>query len=113
MASKKLQLTATAVLLAGAAATAAYLASGNKKLSDAIFGEAPPVASPRLPTSVVPKKYNIHLVPDLISCTFGGEVDIDVEIKERTKYITLNLAEIDLADQSIKLTISESGKVRR
>ena len=50
----------------------------------------------RLPTSVIPSHYNLHLTPDLQSETFTGEVEIAVEILEPSSAILLNSKEIEL-----------------
>ncbi len=50
----------------------------------------------RLPTSVIPSHYNLHLTPDLQSETFTGEVEITVEILEPSSAILLNCKEIEL-----------------
>ena len=49
----------------------------------------------RLPTSVIPSHYNLHLTPDLESETFTGNAQIDVEISETTSSILLNTKELN------------------
>ena len=51
----------------------------------------------RLPSSVLPSHYNLHLRPDLEAETFSGEVEISVEIAETVSEILLNAKEIDLS----------------
>src|SRR6185503_3017908 len=53
----------------------------------------------RLPTSVVPSRYELRLVPDLDAATFAGEETVTVTIREPVSEITLNAAE--LAIQSV------------
>jgi len=56
----------------------------------------------RLPTTVVPKRYDIRLEPDLAAATFAGEVVITVEVETTVTEIVCNAA--DLAIQSAALT---------
>ena len=51
----------------------------------------------RLPSSVLPSHYNLHLRPDLEAETFAGEVEISVDIAETVSEILLNAKEIDLS----------------
>jgi aminopeptidase N len=44
----------------------------------------------RLPKSVVPSHYTLHLSPDLVKFVFDGQVTIDVDILESTDTIKLN-----------------------
>ncbi|CAG9856112.1 unnamed protein product [Phyllotreta striolata] len=55
----------------------------------------------KLPASVIPKHYNIHLLPDLEKFKFTGKINIDIEIKEATDKITLN--SLNLNFHSVKL----------
>ena len=50
----------------------------------------------RLPTSVTPSHYNLHLKPDLESETFTGSVEISIEAVETISQIVLNAKEIEL-----------------
>lgn len=50
----------------------------------------------RLPSSVVPRHYNLHLKPDLEAETFSGDVEISVEVSEPVSQIVLNAKEMDL-----------------
>lgn len=53
-----------------------------------------PASAQRLPTNVVPVHYTLKLEPDLKTATFTGTAKIDVNIKQATKSITLNAAEL-------------------
>src|SRR5512132_456594 len=44
----------------------------------------------RLPTTVVPKRYDLRLEPDLAAATFAGEAVITVEVETTLTEITLN-----------------------
>ena len=50
----------------------------------------------RLPSSVVPSHYNIHIKPDLENETFTGDVEITIEAHEPVSQIILNAKEMDL-----------------
>jgi puromycin-sensitive aminopeptidase len=48
----------------------------------------------RLPTSVVPIRYDLRLEPDLDAATFTGEESITVTVKEPVNEVVLNAAEL-------------------
>ena len=50
----------------------------------------------RLPTSITPSHYSLHLTPDLESETFTGNVDISIDTTETVSEIVLNAKEIEL-----------------
>ncbi len=50
----------------------------------------------RLPYSVVPSRYHLTLVPDLVGATFTGDVSIDVSVAEPVTAIVLNAAELTI-----------------
>ncbi|XP_067928547.1 puromycin-sensitive aminopeptidase-like [Watersipora subatra] len=54
----------------------------------------------RLPLKVVPSNYNVTLTPDLTAFTFTGSETITVEVKEKTRVIAINSADIEI--QSVK-----------
>ncbi len=51
----------------------------------------------RLPQTVVPRRYELRLEPDLETFTFAGTVKVDVEVLERADEIVLNAAELEIA----------------
>jgi puromycin-sensitive aminopeptidase len=51
----------------------------------------------RLPTTVVPSRYDIRLEPDLEKATFAGEETITVTVREPVSEILLNAAELEIA----------------
>ncbi len=61
----------------------------------------------RLPTTVVPKRYDLRLEPDLAAATFAGEAVITVEVETTLTEIVLNAAE--LAIQSV--SVAREGRV--
>ncbi|GMN36050.1 hypothetical protein TIFTF001_005719 [Ficus carica] len=66
---------------------------------------------PRLPKFAVPKRYDIRLKPDLISCKFSGSVSIDVDVVADTRFIVLNVANLFVNTSSISFTSRTSSKV--
>ena len=48
----------------------------------------------RLPNFATPKRYELHLKPDLSACTFSGTVHISLTINENTKFLVLNSLEL-------------------
>lgn len=66
----------------------------------------------RLPDSVRPEHYTLHLTPDLDKATFSGDETIDVSLTQPSESITLNAAELQF--QSVVATAKEiqsDGKV--
>ncbi|MEZ5167135.1 MAG: hypothetical protein R2695_11840 [Acidimicrobiales bacterium] len=53
-----------------------------------------PGTDPRLPTHVVPSRYELVIEPDLEAATFRGSAVIDVELLERTDEIVCHAAEL-------------------
>src|SRR5688572_1597923 len=50
----------------------------------------------RLPRTVVPRRYEVRLEPDLEASTFTGTVAIEVDVTEPTAEVVLNALELDL-----------------
>src|SRR4051812_17651826 len=58
----------------------------------------------RLPTVVVPSRYELTLTPDLAAATFAGEVVITVEVRGPTCEVLLNAAELHVPEATISGT---------
>ena len=58
--------------------------------------------SHRLPTSVIPERYEIKLTPDLLQWTFTGEVKIAVEVRQAVREVLLNAAELSIQSVSLR-----------
>jgi len=58
-------------------------------------------ADPRLPTHVVPHRYDMVLEPDIDQATFRGSVTIDVELLEKTDEIVCNAIELQIDSATI------------
>ncbi len=56
----------------------------------------------RLPTTVVPERYEIRLTPDLSAATFAGEEKVHIQILEPVRQIVVNAAELEFQAVSIK-----------
>ncbi|XP_031337247.1 aminopeptidase N-like [Photinus pyralis] len=66
----------------------------------------------RLPTRIVPIKYDITLNPDIKNRSFVGTVRIDVHVKETTKIVTLHAYYLEGFDtKTVKLAKVPDGKV--
>ncbi|CAK9172685.1 unnamed protein product [Ilex paraguariensis] len=51
---------------------------------------------PRLPKFAIPKRYDLKLKPDLVTCKFTGVVAVTVDVVADTKFIVLNAAELSV-----------------
>jgi puromycin-sensitive aminopeptidase len=61
----------------------------------------------RLDQSVVPSAYRIFITPNLETATFAGRVEIDVQINESVKEVTVNAIELELGAATI--TVAGTG----
>jgi aminopeptidase N len=66
-----------------------------------LWGLAAPAAAQRLPQTVLPDHYDIHLSPDFTTDDFQGEETIAVRLLAPTSRITLHAAEIEFRDVAI------------
>jgi puromycin-sensitive aminopeptidase len=64
----------------------------------------------RLPTTVVPSRYDIRLEPDLEAATFAGEETVAITVKEPVTEIVLNAAE--LAIQAVSVHLADGAVVQ-
>jgi puromycin-sensitive aminopeptidase len=64
----------------------------------------------RLPTTVIPDRYEIKLTPDLSAATFAGEEKVFVQVLEPVRQVVVNAAELEFQAVSIK---GPGGKVVR
>ncbi|KAF9364033.1 hypothetical protein BGX34_002684 [Mortierella sp. NVP85] len=56
-----------------------------------------------LPTNVGPSHYTLKITPDLNEFTFGGDVEIDLTIREPTKTIQLNTKDLTIKSTSVEI----------
>jgi puromycin-sensitive aminopeptidase len=56
----------------------------------------------RLPTTVVPERYEIKLAPDLSTARFAGEETVSIQVIEPVRQIVVNAAELEFQAVSIK-----------
>ncbi|KAJ8442827.1 LOW QUALITY PROTEIN: hypothetical protein Cgig2_016293 [Carnegiea gigantea] len=68
---------------------------------------------PRLPKFALPKRYDIKLKPDLVSCKFSGVVSIDLDVVSPTKFLVLNAADLDIDSHSLSLTPTSTSQALR
>jgi puromycin-sensitive aminopeptidase len=64
----------------------------------------------RLPTTIVPARYDIRLEPDLDAATFAGEETVAITVTEPVTEILLNAAE--LAIQSVSVRVADGAVVQ-
>jgi len=62
----------------------------------------------RLPRDVEPQRYDLEISPDLEQATFTGRERIAIEVKQPTRHIVLNAAELEVSAVSIR---SGAGQV--
>jgi aminopeptidase N len=65
------------------------------------------ITDARLPTHVVPLRYELVLEPDLPSGTFRGSVAIDVELLSATDEIVCNAADLEI--DHVRLVVEDPG----
>jgi len=56
----------------------------------------------RLPTNVVPERYEIKLTPDLSTARFAGEEKVSIQVIQPVRQIIVNAAELEFQAVSIK-----------
>jgi len=56
----------------------------------------------RLPTTVVPSRYDIRLEPDLEAATFAGQETVAITVSEPVSEILLNAAELVIQSVSVQ-----------
>jgi aminopeptidase N len=88
--------------LAGTCATAAGCAGG-------MLPSVPVVGLDRyrLPSTVVPRRYDLRIAPDLPGGRFSGRVTVEVTVREPVKEIVLNAAELAISAASAR---DEAGR---
>jgi puromycin-sensitive aminopeptidase len=59
------------------------------------------MTSIRLPRTVVPRRYQIRIEPDLTAATFAGDETIEVTVGEPTAEVVLNAADLTIATAEI------------
>jgi puromycin-sensitive aminopeptidase len=52
----------------------------------------------RLPTDVLPRRYRLHLAPDLRTFAVQGRVEIDLDVRTATREIVLHAAELEIRE---------------
>jgi puromycin-sensitive aminopeptidase len=57
----------------------------------------------RLPRTVVPRRYDLTLEPDLPAATFAGTVAVGVDVVEPTATVVLNAIELEIDEATVEL----------
>jgi puromycin-sensitive aminopeptidase len=63
----------------------------------------------RLPRTVVPRRYELTIEPDLTAATFTGSEEVQVEVLEPTSTVVLNAAELEIGEAWV--TVPDGGRV--
>jgi puromycin-sensitive aminopeptidase len=58
----------------------------------------------RLPTDIIPERYELRLTPNLTDWTFAGHEKVSIEVREPVREIVLNAAELNLHSVALKYT---------
>jgi puromycin-sensitive aminopeptidase len=66
----------------------------------------------RLPTHVVPLRYDLHLEPDLTAFTFTGSESVTVQVREATSDLLLNAAELEILEAAVERVGDGAGGLR-
>jgi puromycin-sensitive aminopeptidase len=61
----------------------------------------------RLPRTVVPRRYDLRIAPDLDAATFSGEEAVEVEVAEATDEIVLNALELEVDEAWVTTSSGE------
>src|SRR5215472_2977520 len=64
----------------------------------------------RLPTTVLPERYEIRLTADLAAATFAGEEKVSVQVLEPVRQIVLNAAELEI--QAVSATGADGTLIK-
>jgi puromycin-sensitive aminopeptidase len=57
-----------------------------------------------LPKHTKPIRYDIHLTPDLVACTFTGSETIEIEVSAETSTLILHAHELTIVPETVKLS---------
>ena len=61
----------------------------------------------RLPASIVPVRYDLHLTPDLSAASFDGQETIALEVLEPADEVVLNAAELEIRSAQLENTAGQ------
>ncbi|KAF7058701.1 hypothetical protein CFC21_065703 [Triticum aestivum] len=104
-----LLLVVAAAAAGGGMKTATHGEGANLKASHG--ASAPPATGgsaeqfrgkARLPSFAAPRRYELFLRPDLVTCTFSGSVAISVAVSAPTRFLVLNALDLSVNRASIR-----------
>lgn len=87
---------------------------GNSKdggMASARFAKIVEQLSFRLPSEVRPKRYNLHLHPNLVEKTFSGNVSIDLEVSKPVSFIAVHTKKLTISSTSLVQKLGSSQAV--
>jgi puromycin-sensitive aminopeptidase len=67
----------------------------------------------RLPRFAAPRRYELHLRPDLVAFTFSGSVAIAVAVSASTRFLVLNTADLSVDRASIRFQVTRNIENKR
>ena len=97
--------TAAGPSAAAVATTTTMAAAAEQQSAEQFRGQA------RLPGFAAPRRYDLHLTPDLDACTFAGSVDVAVDVAAPTRFLVLNAADLDVSPADVHFAPQGSDQV--
>ena len=76
---------------------------------------SPAFAAGQLPTNVAPISYDIRITPDAKAMTFAGTEAITIDVREATRTITLNAADLVITTATFdgaKVAIAQNAELQ-
>ena len=74
----------------------------TKGILEATNGEIFPWSDIRLPTTIKPLTYDIHMHPDLVKFKFSGSVEIKFEVLEPSDFIVFHVKDLTVDRPTVK-----------
>lgn len=59
----------------------------------------------QLPRFAAPRRYDLRLRPDLVTCTFSGTAAVTVAVSAPTRFLVLNSADLSIDSASIRFRV--------
>ena len=85
----------------------------TKDILEATNGEIFPWSDIRLPTTIKPLTYDIHMHPDLVKFKFSGSVEIKFEVLEPTDFIVFHVKDLTVDHPTVKDAADQGLQVEK